>query len=189
MNIKGTSLFLAVSLGLSTGVVVTGITGCAGDRYNRSTGEHIDDESVRMRVNSALHDNADYKFTGVNVTVFKGTVQLSGFVDIAAQKSEAADIARQVVGVKDIANGITVKDRNESSNGAYVDDKALTRLVRSALSDNPDYKFTEVNVDASRGTVQLSGFVDTSDQKSKAADIAKQVQGVQDVENNITVKP
>ena len=189
MKNKWTSLFLTVYLGLSTGAVLTGITGCAGDRYNRSTGEHIDDESVRMRVNSALHDNADYKFNGVNVTVFKGEVQLSGFVDLSDQKAKAAEIAKQVEGVKNVANSITVKEQNESKSGASVDDNSLSGRVRSALSDNPDYKFSEVNVVAFHGTVQLSGFVDTSDQKSKAADIVKQVQGVQDVENNITVKP
>ena len=65
MKIKVTSLFLAVCMGVLTGTVVTGITGCAGDRYSRSTGEQIDDGSVRMRVNSALHDNADYKFDSI----------------------------------------------------------------------------------------------------------------------------
>jgi len=39
------------------------------------------------------------------------------------------------------------------------------------------------------GTVQLSGFVNTEDQKSKAVDIAKGVQGVKDVENKMTTKP
>ena len=189
MKTKSTSLFLAVCLGLSTGAMIAGITGCAGDRYNRSTGEHIDDESVRMRVNSALHDNADYKFEGVNVIVFKGTVQLSGFVDLYAQKSKADELAGQVQGAKKVVNNITVKDQSESANGGSADDKSLAKSVRSALGDNPDYKFSEVNVDVLHGTVQLSGFVDTSDQKSKAADIAKQVPGVQDVENNITVKP
>ena len=189
MKIKGTSLLLTVCLGLSTGAVVTGITGCAGNRYNRSTGEHIDDESIRIRVNSALHDNADYKFNGVNVAVFKGTVQLSGFVDTSDQKSKAVEIAKQVEGVKDVADSITVKEQNGSGKGASVDDKALTDQVRSALSNNPDYKFSEVKVVAFHGEVQLSGFVDTADQKSRAADIAKQVSGVQDVENNITVKP
>jgi hyperosmotically inducible periplasmic protein len=189
MKTKTTSLLLMVCLGLSTGAVVTGITGCAGDRYSRSTGEQIDDESVRMRVNSALHDNADYKFSGVNVAVFKGTVQLSGFVDTADQKTKAVELAKQVAGVKDVADSITVKEQNGSSNAASADDKSLTDRVRSALSGNPDYKFAEVKVAAFNGTVQLSGFVDTADQKARAGDIAKQVSGVQDIENNITVKP
>jgi osmotically-inducible protein OsmY len=45
-----------------------------------------------------------------------------------------------------------------------------------------------VKVTSYRGTVQLSGFVNTSDQKRRAEDIAEKVQGVKRVENNITVK-
>jgi len=189
MRIKTTSLLLAMCLGFSMGAAVVGITGCAGGRYSRSTGEQIDDESVRLRVESALQDNTDYKFNGVKVAVFKGEVQLSGFVDTPDQKSKAADLAKQVIGVKDVVNNITLKEQNESGSGESTDDKSLTKDVRSALSNNPDYKFNEVNVDVYQGEVQLSGFVDTSDQKSEAADLVKQVAGVKDVVNNITIKP
>ena len=42
-----------------------------------------------MRVKSALSNDAEYKYEGVDVTTFKGTVQLNGFVDTSAQKSRA----------------------------------------------------------------------------------------------------
>jgi osmotically-inducible protein OsmY len=77
---------------------------------------------------------------------------------------------------------------NTRSTGQYIDDKTLQRQVRSSLSDNPEYKFDQVNVDVYRGTCQLSGFVDTQSQKDKAGDIAKGVQGVTSVDNNITVR-
>jgi osmotically-inducible protein OsmY len=90
----------------------------------------------------------------------------------------------------------TLTGCNQSSNtasdrtpGQVVDDKTLTANVKTALSQNPDYKFGDVNVDTMNGTVQLSGFVNTSDQKSKAMDIAKGVQGVKDVEDKMTTKP
>jgi hyperosmotically inducible protein len=189
MKIRANSLCLTLCLTLSTAAVVATFTGCvAGDRYNRSTGEYIDDKSVNSRVKDALNDNPEYKFEGVNVTSFKGTVQLSGFVDSWAQKIDAAHIAKQVQGVKDVENDITVKSSNDTTTGEYIDDKSLTARVKDALNDNPGYKFEEVNVTALKGTVQLSGFVNTADQKAKAGDMAKQVQGVQDVENNIAVK-
>jgi osmotically-inducible protein OsmY len=80
-------------------------------------------------------------------------------------------------------------NQNQRSTGQYIDDKTLQHQVRDALDNNSDYKFGQVNVDVYRGTVQLSGFVDTSDQKSRAEEIAKNVQGTATVENNITVKP
>jgi osmotically-inducible protein OsmY len=87
-----------------------------------------------------------------------------------------------------IATTGCASNRDGRSSGQYMDDKSLIARVQHALNDNPEYKFDGVNVDAYLGKVQLSGFVNTDDQKSKADDIAKQVQGVQDVINNITVK-
>jgi len=71
--------------------------------------------------------------------------------------------------------------------GQELDDKTLTSHVRSAL-DADTFKHTEVKVAAYKGVVQLSGFADTGDQKSRADDIAGKVAGVKKVENNITLK-
>jgi osmotically-inducible protein OsmY len=109
MKIQNSGLCLLLCLGLSTAAVTT-FTGCAGDKYDRSTGEYVDDKSLTVRVHDALGDNPDYKFDGVNVDVFRGTVQLSGFVNTSDQKSKAADIAKNVQDVKDVVNNITVKE-------------------------------------------------------------------------------
>ena len=85
-------------------------TGCASDRDGRSTGQYTDDKSLIARVQHALNDNSEYKFDGVNVDAFRGKVQLSGFVNTGDQKSKAYDIAKQVEGVQDVVNNITVKD-------------------------------------------------------------------------------
>ncbi len=89
--------------------LATLVTGCAGDRYHQSTGESIDDHGITLRVKSALSHDTQFKYEGVNVDTFKGTVQLSGFVDNSDQKGRAADLAKQVEGVKDVKNNITVK--------------------------------------------------------------------------------
>jgi hyperosmotically inducible periplasmic protein len=78
--------------------------------------------------------------------------------------------------------------RYSRSTGQYVDDKALSYRVKDALKDNAEYKLSNVDVKVFRANVQLSGFVATADQKNKAGEIAAHVQGVQGVENNITVK-
>jgi hyperosmotically inducible protein len=101
-------LCLLLCLGLSTAAITT-FTGCAGDKYDRSTGEYIDDKSLTVRVHDALHDNPEYKFDGVDVNVYRGVVQLSGFVNTSDQKSKADDIAKGVQDVKDVKDNITVK--------------------------------------------------------------------------------
>ena len=109
MKIQNSGLCLLLCLGLTTAAVAT-FTGCAGDKYNRSTGEYIDDKSLAQRVRSALSDSPEYKFDDVKVDVFRGEVQLNGFVNTSDQKSNAATIAKGVQGVKDVTNNITVKD-------------------------------------------------------------------------------
>ena len=103
------NLVLSASLLLGTTAMIA-TTGCAGDKDSRSTGQYIDDKSLITRVNHALNDNPDYKFSDVDVDAFRGKVQLSGFVDTSDQKSKAYDIAKGVEGVQDVINNITVKN-------------------------------------------------------------------------------
>lgn len=189
MKLHPANLALTLCFGLAAATALTALPGCvAGDRYNRSTGEYVDDKSIDSRVRDALNENSEYKFDGVQVVSFKGTVQLSGFVDTYAQKSTAASITKKVQGVRGVENNITVKDNADRSTGEYIDDKSLASRVNSALGNNVEYKFSEVAVVAYKGSVQLSGFVNTADQKAKAEDIARQVAGVREVVNKITVK-
>jgi hyperosmotically inducible periplasmic protein len=90
--------------------LMVGLTGCASDRYNQSSSERIDDNRTADRVKEALAHDPEYKYDGINVVVFKGVAQLSGFVNTKAQKSSAGDLARKVQGVKQLENNITVKD-------------------------------------------------------------------------------
>jgi len=109
MKTTKTSQTLAIILCLGALPLLALTTGCAGDRYHQSTGEAIDDHGVSSRVKSALSNDQQYKYDGVDVVTFKGTVQLSGFVDSSAQRSRAGALAKSVEGVKEVENNITVK--------------------------------------------------------------------------------
>lgn len=169
---------------LAAAAAVLGLAGCAGNQYSRSTGEYIDDHSLQARVDHALGENPDYKFKYVSTITFKGNVQLNGYVDTPDQKNKANDIVSHVDGVRHVNNNLIVEQNNPRSAGEVVDDKALAERVRTALHGDP-YKFDDVAVVAYKGTVQLSGFVDTGEQKNKAADVAKGIAGVHDVQNDI----
>ncbi len=190
MKIQANSLYLALCLSFPLAITPVFLTGCASDQHNvgPSTLRGMDDQSLRLQITTALGDNPDYKFEGVSVTVSDGVVRLGGFVDGFAQKVKAGDIITQVPGVKDIVDNIAVKKQDASSPGESADDKSLTESVKSILDNNPEYKYADVNVAAFQGTVQLSGFVETADQKNRASDLARAVPGVKDVMNNITVK-
>jgi osmotically-inducible protein OsmY len=102
---------LGLIIGLGAMPLLLGVTGCTtGSRYEQSTGERIDDHGTSSRVRAALARDTQYKYDAVNVETFKGTVQLSGFVNTKDQKNRAGDIARKVKGATDVENNITVKE-------------------------------------------------------------------------------
>src|SRR5438445_3940597 len=74
------------------------------------------------------------------------------------------------------------------STGEYIDNSAITTKVKAEFVKDEVVKALDVNVKTFRGEVQLSGFVDTAEQKARAEQIAKTVPGVISVTNNITVK-
>lgn len=73
--------------------------------------------------------------------------------------------------------------------GRTFDDKTITQEVKHQLAAEPVYKFNSVDVTTFDGVVQLSGFVDTDAQKHRAGEIAQHVDGVAQVDNNISLKP
>ncbi|MGL5018753.1 MAG: BON domain-containing protein [Luteolibacter sp.] len=67
-------------------------------------------------------------------------------------------------------------------------DQQLSEQVKTAFGDSPSYKFPDVQVASFKGKVQLSGFVQSDDQKRAAETIAKSISGVTKVENSISLK-
>ena len=75
-----------------------------------------------------------------------------------------------------------------ASTGEFIDDRTITTKVKAAMVKDPLVKALDVNVDTFKATVQLSGFVDIPEQKSRAEQIAAGIVGVAGVQNNITIK-
>jgi len=72
--------------------------------------------------------------------------------------------------------------------GDKVDDGVITTKVKSALLADDTVKGLDINVDTAQGVVSLSGTVDSQAQIDKATQLAKGVEGVKDVQNQLTVK-
>jgi hyperosmotically inducible protein len=91
------------------------------------------------------------------------------------------------VGFAVVGSGCASTSTKEST-GEYVDDSAITVKVKAALVKDDTVKAREVNVETFKGIVQLSGFVTTTEEKAQAGRVARAVQGVTEVKNNITIK-
>src|SRR3981189_1072529 len=76
----------------------------------------------------------------------------------------------------------------QSTVGTYVDDSTITTRVKTRFAEDPKVSAMRINVETLQGVVQLSGFATSSDEKSRAAEVARQVPGVQEVRNSIMVR-
>src|SRR6185295_19020449 len=67
-------------------------------------------------------------------------------------------------------------------------DSGITAKVNTALIDDPTVKAHQVDVETSHGVVQLNGFIDSATAKERATTVARSVEGVAEVHNNLVVK-
>jgi osmotically-inducible protein OsmY len=77
---------------------------------------------------------------------------------------------------------------NSASTGQQIDDSVITAKVKTAIFNEPTLKTTEIAVETYKGSVQLSGFVSTQDNITRAAELARNVQGVTTVKNDMRLK-
>ena len=76
----------------------------------------------------------------------------------------------------------------QESTGEYVDDSVITTKVKALLAEDDFLKSFQISVETYKGTVQLSGFVGSQKGIDKAGEIARSVNGVKTVRNNLIVK-
>lgn len=72
--------------------------------------------------------------------------------------------------------------------GDYVDDSVITTKIKADLAASEHTSALAIHVETYKGTVQLSGFVDSDKESKTAESIAKKVKGVQEIENDLIVK-
>ena len=102
---KKTSLIAAV---LSAFLAVS-VVGCASTSKSEGTGEYVDDAVLTTKVKAAIFNEPGLKSFEINVETYKGTVQLSGFVNSQADINKAVEVARSVKGVVSVKNNMRVK--------------------------------------------------------------------------------
>ncbi len=182
-------------LGITLASALSVLTAGCGNRpetpsapvASTTVGTEIDDTVITTRVKSALLADPDIKSFDLKVETRKGVVQLSGFVNNQGQVDRAITATRGVQGVKDVEHHISLKDGNATV-GSVVDDGIITTKVKSALLADPNVKSSDIAVVTRKGEVQLSGFVNNQTQIDQAVAIARKVDGVAGVGNEMSIK-
>lgn len=79
--------------------------------------------------------------------------------------------------------------RGQESLGAYVDDAGITTLVKARMAESKLVSASSISVETLNGTVMLSGFAKSSTEKNAAENIARNVNNVKLVKNEIAIRP
>ena len=83
--------------------------GCSRGENDRTAGPSVDDTAITAKVKTAFAQDPGVKAMDVKVDTYRGTVQLNGWVNTAAEKARAEEIAKTIPGVKTIENKIAIK--------------------------------------------------------------------------------
>ena len=90
-------------------MLIATFVACASTPKQESTGEYVDDSVITTKVKSLLAADDFLKSFEISVETYKGSVQLSGFVNSQQAVDNAGEIARSVKGVKSVKNDLIVK--------------------------------------------------------------------------------
>ena len=78
--------------------------------------------------------------------------------------------------------------RDQQTVGSYIDDATITTRVKARMAEDKTVSATSINVETLNGTVQLSGFAKSTDERATAERLARSTPGVQAVRNDILVR-
>ncbi|BCQ36619.1 MULTISPECIES: molecular chaperone OsmY [Erwinia] len=158
------------------------------DSSMKKVGGYMDDSGVTAKVKAALVDNDAIKSTDISVETHSGVVTLNGFVTSQEQAELAVAAAKKVEGVKSVSDKLHVKDSTKQTVSGYAGDAATTSEIKAKLLADDIVPSRNVKVETTNGVVQLSGTVKTQAQSERAEGIAKAIEGVKSVKNDLTVK-
>jgi len=134
------------------------------------------DDELRKQIRSLLNNDRNLSSYGINCDVVEGEVQLQGVVDTLKEKKWAEDLARQVSGVKGVANAVSI-----STDGS-ITDKDIIQEVQEELEGDPDGNPYKIGVESvNRGKVVLAGRSNDPEEIEAAVNAASKARGVTEV--------
>jgi hyperosmotically inducible protein len=143
----------------------------------------VSDSWLTSKTKIALFSDDRVKGSQVKVETVDGVVHLRGKVDSAEAKAAATSVAQGIEGVKSVKNELQVVSAG-ARKAVDAKDTDIAKAVESRLSREADLKKVDVRADA--GVVTLTGEVPTISASAKASEVARGVNGVRSVKNQLT---
>ena len=145
---------------------------------------------LALKVKTALLFHRNVNAFKTKVDVKDGVVTLKGEAASQAQKDLAGEYAKDVAGIKDGKNEMTlvkVPENTEQTINEKIDDASITVQVKFALLSHHSTSAVKTNVGTSNGVVTIGGIAKNDAEKALVSKLANDVKGVIKVVNNMTV--
>lgn len=159
------------------------------------------DDWIAFKIRSRLLVKANVSLTDTKVDVKNGVVTLTGKAPTAAQKELTEAYVKDIDGVKSVENNIVVTANLSGSSsvgrdmptgrdtlGEKIDDGSITAQVKYELFSHKSTSALKTKVNTNNGHVVISGDAGSDAEKDLVTKLAKSVRGVEDVDNNMTVR-
>jgi len=150
--------------------------------------EHSDGwVSTKVKTTLLFHRNVSGSATDVYVK--DGIVSLRGVASSQAQKELTTEYAKDVEGVKDVKNEMTIakSPAKPATIGEQIDDASITAQVKSSLMSHRSTSSVKTKVETTDGVVTLSGVAKNAAEKTLVTKLVNDIEGVTSVVNNMTV--
>lgn len=191
--------------GLLMGALLLPVVGYAAEKAPAGRSDQpVDDSVITTKVKSLFVKDKQVRARDIEVKTVNGVVELSGTARSKQEASRAASIARKVKGVKSVKNDIQVaakqttssrektadKDRPATTKGSDqpVDDTVITTKLKALFVKDKDVSFRTIEVKTVNGVVHLGGTAKSKQEADKAVSMARDIQGVKSVKNDIRVQ-
>jgi len=148
------------------------------------------DAWLRDKVKATLLFHRSVSADTTEVDVKDGIVILRGDADSQAQKELTTEYAKDVEGVKDVNNEMTVPSPSKKTRtaGEKIDDASITAQVKMTLLYHRSTSALNTSVTTKKGVVTLGGKASNAAELNLATKLANDVNGVKGVKNRMTIE-
>ena len=148
------------------------------------------DAWLTTKVKTALLLHRNVSASNTKVSIKEGHVTLRGKASSEAQKELTTEYVREIEGVKDVRNKMTVAKNLKTSGatvGEDIDDASITAQVKMTLLFHRSTSASDTKVKTNGGVVTLEGIAQNGAEKDLAAKLVSDIHGVKSVVNNMTL--
>lgn len=163
-------------------VALLALAGCSSNMVPETTQDM--DSAISAKIEESLEASTEVKARQVHIETRESVVYMTGVVDSEDARREAARIAWRTAAVDGVVNDLTVGERTV---GDWVDDVMISSRLKAMLIADTDVRASDIDVSSSQGVVTLIGRVRSTEMKQDAERIARGIEGVTDVHNELVV--